>query len=584
MNSLISAWLQRDPDPKTRQEVQQLVDRNDTAGLNERFGPRLEFGTAGLRGLLGAGPSRMNRLVVRETTAGLGHYLLKQVPDAKSRGVVVGFDGRHYSHTFAEDTACVLGALGIKVHLFTDITATPVVAFAVADLHAAAGVMVTASHNPPEYNGYKVYWGNGAQIIPPHDVGIAAAIEAAAKGALPWQELSALQGDKLVSSLGDAMEKHYLDGVAALSVHAPTATRAQMRIAYTPMHGVGAHLAEVALQRAGFTQVQTVPEQRAPDGDFPTVRFPNPEEPGAMDLVVALAQRMDADLACANDPDADRFAVAVRTAPQTYRLLTGNEVGVLLGDDLLQKAPASAAMATSIVSSRLLGRMCAQHKVRYFETLTGFKWIADGALACKRDNEHFLFGYEEALGYTIGELVRDKDGVSAVVAFAELTAACRDAGVSLLDRLEAIYRQHGLFVTAQRSIGLSAHAPGDAIGERLRRNKPTSIAGLRIVRTDDLWTRQRTQQTAEPENIALPQSDVLCYYLEHDERVIVRPSGTEPKIKCYYEICETMHADETFIQAQARADLRLKHLMDAHQKELSILATKSPASPGNISH
>lgn len=571
MDARIPTWLARDPDPETRQELQDLLSRNDTDEINKRFAARLEFGTAGLRGLLGAGPGRMNRLVVRETSAGLGEYLLAQVPGAKERGVVIGFDGRRGSRIFAEDAASVFGALGFRVHLFDREAPTPVTGFAVRALKTAAGIVITASHNPPEYNGYKVYWSNGAQIIPPHDAGIAKAIERASNATIPWQDPATLRRSGAITSVGETMEQAYLDGIANLSVHRATPVRSEIGIAYTPLHGVGARLAEAALKRAGFTHHRTVAAQREPDGAFPTVRFPNPEEPGAMDLVTALAAEMNAELACANDPDADRFAVSIRTAPGTYRFLTGNEIGILLGDDLLQKPPKNAVVATTIVSSRLLGRIAKARGVGYFETLTGFKWIANGGLERAARGEKLVFGYEEALGYIVGDLVWDKDGISALVAFAELAAACRDAGVTLLHRLEAIYREHGLFVTGQRTIALNAGPGAIGVGDKLRARPPERIANRRIDSISDFLRRETVHHDGRREAIHLPTSDVLMYHLAGDERVIVRPSGTEPKIKCYYEVRETIAANEAFADAENRAANALQTLMDVHQKELALL-------------
>ena len=561
----IQSWLARDPDPQTRLELQALVERDDTAELQSRFGGRLAFGTAGLRGVLGAGPGRMNQLVVRETTAGLGAYLLRTTRHAKERGVVVGFDGRRNSRVFAEDTASVLGAQGIKVFLFDREAPTPVAAFAVRHLRAAAGVVITASHNPPEYNGYKVYWGNGAQIIPPHDAGIAAAIEAAAGAPLPWADCASLRRQGLTVSLGDKVENAYLEAIGKLSNHKARGTRARLVIAYTPLHGVGARAAGAALERAGFTQVHMVTSQKDPNGAFPTVRFPNPEEPGAMDAVMALARDTHAELACANDPDADRFAVAVRRSDGSYRLLTGNEVGVLLGDDLLRKKRLSkrALVGTTIVSSRLLGRIAAARGVTFFETLTGFKWLANSALA--RRGSKLLFAYEEALGYGVGEVVRDKDGISALVAFAELTCACQEAGESLWQRLESIHRTYGLYATGQRTLALQSQA-GPSLGERLRQRPPQQIAGRKVQSVRDLM---QVEANAAPDSLPMPPSDVLMYTLEDDARVIVRPSGTEPKIKCYYEAHTQIASNEPYEQADARIHRDLDELMHKHQDELA---------------
>ncbi len=567
--ALARAWLQKDPDPETRAALLAALDAGDTQELQRAFAARLDFGTAGLRGILGPGPSRMNRVVVRETTQGLASYLLATLPEAARRGVVVGFDGRKNSRLFAEDAAAVLAARGIHVHRFTSETPTPLVAFAVRELAAAAGVMITASHNPPEYNGYKVYWDNGAQIIPPHDQGIAAAIDEAARAEVPLVELAEARRRGLVSELGEALLERYLTGVARLSVHAPEPSRRTLGIAYTPLHGVGAGMAEAALGRAGFASVHTVASQREPDGRFPTVRFPNPEEPGAMDAVLALAREHGAALACANDPDADRFAAAVRDAGGDYRMLTGNEVGVLLGWDLLRGADPSSLVVTTIVSSRLLAALARARGAAYAETLTGFKWIANAGLAHEAQGGRFLFGYEEALGYSIGGLVRDKDGISALVAFCELAASEAAAGRTVLDRLDDLYREHGVYVSAQKSLAVTPGAGGPSLGDRLRARPPERIAGRAVLASTDLRQGRRRERGGAEQRLKLPASDVLLYDLEGDARVIVRPSGTEPKIKCYYELCQPVGAGASVAAARHRATEALAALILAHQRELA---------------
>ncbi len=560
------AWLAQDPDPNTRAEVERLITAADQTGLADRFGTRLAFGTAGLRGLFGAGPNRMNRLVVRQTTSGLAAYLLEHINEAGRRGVVVGYDGRRQSREFARDTASVLAGYGIVVHLFDRELPTPLTAFAVKEYGAAAGVMITASHNPPDYNGYKVYWENGAQIISPIDEGIAFAIEKAAKSEILWRDCDGAARDGIVRTLGSDSIEAYLKAVRALSVHPVTPARGNMVIAYTPMHGVGAAVTETALARAGFTKVHTVAEQRLPDGEFPTVKFPNPEEPGAMDLAIALATKVKADLVMANDPDADRLAVGLPHPSGGYRMLTGDQVGVLLGDDLIAAQPKNAVVGCSIVSSRMLGLIARARGADHFETLTGFKWIANAAIAHRARGRHFVFGYEEALGYTIGELVRDKDGVSAVVAFAELAASCAERGETLWQRLEKLYREHGLFLTMQKSLALK---PGASVGAALRANPPRQIGRRAVVRTLDFATATATTHRGDEEPIDLPKSDVLIYLLEDDARVIVRPSGTEPKLKCYYEVRETVAAGEPIEQAEGRAKRMLDELAQQHGATLS---------------
>lgn len=564
MTALITQWLARDPDPKTREELQHLVDTNNEQELSDRFGSRLAFGTAGLRGKVGAGPNRMNRLVIQETATGLGHYLLEQVQDAASRGVVIGYDGRPDSKQFAHDTASVLTALGIKVYLTYQVAATPIVAFGVRTMNAAAAVVVTASHNPPEYNGFKVYWENGAQIIPPHDSGIAAKIDEATTKPLPLMSLDDAKQQGLLVWLEDDYYQTYRKTMNENALLTPD-SNTDISIAYTAMHGVGADMAETLLADAGFKKVASVAEQREPDGTFPTVNFPNPEEAGAMDMVMALGKSVDADIACANDPDADRFAVAVKRPDGEYQMLTGDQVGSLFGDYLLEQQP-NSLVGNTIVSSRLLSSIAKAHGAEYYQTLTGFKWLTNVAMSQETEQHPFLFAYEEALGYTVGNKVWDKDGLSAIVAFSQLTGKLKAQGKTLWDKLEALYRQHGFYFNAQRSIALDPNSP--PIGDKLRANSPSEIAGKKVSVTEDLKTSVRTFEDGSEETIDLPASDVLIYHLEDKSRVIVRPSGTEPKLKCYYEVISDFPADMSYEQAQQTAEAKMNALIDAHQKSL----------------
>jgi phosphomannomutase len=560
------AWLAEDPDPKTADELRTLIakaDGGDAAAqreLHERFDGQLEFGTAGLRGILGAGPQRMNRVLVRKVSAGLAAYLLAHVPDAKQRGVVIGRDARHNSLEFSEDTARVLAGVGIRAYLAHRPWPTPTTAWAVTTLNACAGVMVTASHNPPAYNGYKVYWGNGAQIIPPHDHGIAAAVAKIGRSdQLPMPSLDDARKAGLVRDLDEKLHDRYLEAVVALRAQ-PALDGSALQIAYTPLHGVGARSVEPAMQRAGFPHLHTEASQREPDADFPTVAFPNPEEKGAMDRVLALAARIKADLVLANDPDADRLCVAVPEA-SGYRLLTGDQVGVLLADYLLTVGPHDKRMvATTIVSSQLLSYLAQQSGADYRETLTGFKWIGNAAMDFEREHGgRFVVGYEEALGYSVGPLVRDKDGVSACVIFAELTAWNRARGESVLDHLDDIYRRVGLFVTEQVSLtkqGSEGLAQIKQAMQRFRAEPPRAIAGHAVETVVDL---------ARGEG-GLPPSDVLVFKLAGGRRVIMRPSGTEPKLKSYYEVRTQIASGEAVAAARQRGQAELAELRDAHQK------------------
>jgi phosphomannomutase len=559
------AWRAEDPDPKTRAELDELIalsDRGDSAAqkeLRERFDGHLQFGTAGLRGILGAGPQRMNRVLVRKVTGGLAAYLKMHVSDATTRGVLIGHDARHNSRVFSEDAARVLAGAGIRVHLAHRPWPTPTTAWAVTDVGACAGIMVTASHNPPEYNGYKVYWGNGAQIIPPHDKNIATEIfKIERSDLLPMPSMDEARRQKLVIDLDESLHDRYLAEVVKLRVRRDVDVRG-LSVAYTPLHGVGALSVEPAMERAGFAKIHSEPTQREPHPDFPTVAFPNPEEKGAMDRVLALAASVKADVVLANDPDADRLCVAVPSG-DAYQVLTGDQVGALLADYLLEASPKDRRMvATTVVSSQLLSFLAKQHGADYRETLTGFKWIGNAAMDFERETGgRFVVGYEEALGYSVGPLVRDKDGVSACVVFGELVAWNRARGKTVLEHLDDIYRRVGLFVTQQVSLtkpGSDGLAEIGAAMARIRAKPPRELAGHRVVEVVDLSLGSG----------GLPPSDVLVFKLDGGHRVIMRPSGTEPKLKSYYEVRSVVGEGESIATARARGLGELATLRDAHQ-------------------
>ncbi|HEY1087433.1 MAG TPA: phospho-sugar mutase [Archangium sp.] len=564
LKAVATSWADGDPDATTANEVRGLLAKQDWKELEERFGAALEFGTAGLRGTLGGGTNRMNLAVVRRTTAGLARYLKATVPDVAKRGVVIGRDGRRMSLEFARETAMVMAAEGVPCHVFEDLSPTPVTAFGLSKLGAAAAVMVTASHNPPEYNGYKVYWGNGAQIVPPHDTGIAKAIDAvgAAKDVALLDEKTA-RSKGLWLDVPKSVEQQYLEAILALR---PTKQVADLNIVYTAMHGVGGRWVVEALKQAGFKKVSPVPQQQEPDGAFPTVRFPNPEEKGAMDLSTALAEQVKADIVLANDPDADRLAVMARDEKGALRMLTGNEVGVLLGHFMLtQKQTPNPLVVTTIVSSVQLKAIAAAKGARFEETLTGFKWIANRAMELKPAGVNFVMGYEEALGYTVGELVRDKDGVGAALVLADMAAWCKARGTTLLGYLEEVQREHGLFVASQ----FNATLPGTtgasvikAVMEAFRTRTIFEIGGHTVEATNDYQAQTRVQQGAKSQ-LALPQSNVIAWELAGGHRVTLRPSGTEPKIKVYFEWREQLAAGEAMAGARQRAQDKLTALEKA---------------------
>ena len=490
VEDLARAWVEDDPDPATRAEVEQLLAAGDTAALHERFDGRLVFGTAGLRGPVRAGPTGMNRAVVRRTASGLAAHL------GAGATVVVGRDARHGSEAFARDTCAVLAGAGLRALLLPRVLPTPLLAHAVLALSADAGVMVTASHNPPQDHGYKVYLSDGAQVVPPVD----SAIEAASAAVGRLRDLPLSDG---WTTLDEDVVDGYLDAVAAL----PLTAHRDLRVAYTPMHGVGGEVLLEAFRRAGFAAPQVVAEQAEPDPDFPTVSFPNPEEPGAMDRLLALAAATQADVAIASDPDADRVAVAVGGRP-----LRGDEVGILLADHLLAHGR-QGRVATTVVSSSMLGRLAEHYGVRYSETLTGFKWLA-------RAGDDLLYAYEEALGVMVAPRVaRDKDGISAALLVADLAAEEKARGRTLLDRLADLETRHGRHETRQLSYRVDDLSLITAAVEDVLRDPPRAYAELAVIAVEQ------------------PAPDVLVHRLERG-RVVVRPSGTEPKLKAYLELVD----------------------------------------------
>ena len=537
------AWAAADPDATTRRELEEMISAveggADPAELADRFDGTLEFGTAGLRGALGAGPNRMNRVVVLRAAAGLAAHL-----PVRST-VVVGYDARHLSDVFAEDTAAVMTGAGHEVWLLPRPLPTPVLAYAVRELGCAAGVMVTASHNPPQDNGYKVYLGDGSQIVAPADTEIAERIASVG-------DLASVPRGSGWRVLGEDLLDRYLDTVASLAGDGPR----DLSIVYTPLHGVGGTSVAQVLETAGFAAPLVVEQQEEPDPDFPTVAFPNPEEPGALDLALGLASTRGADIVVANDPDADRCAAAVPT-PTGWRMLRGDEVGALLAQHLLSRGR-TGTLATTIVSSTLLSKIAAAHGQPYVETLTGFKWI--GRV------EGLAYGYEEALGYCCDpEHVRDKDGVSALLLLCELAASLKAEGRTLLDQLDDLARQHGLHATDQVSVRVSDLSLITDAMARLRTSPPTSLGGLPVLAVDDLALGSES----------LPPTDGLRFRLESGARVVVRPSGTEPKIKCYLEVVvpvEPPSENPDPVDAVGAARISAATRLDAIAAEIRIAA------------
>ena len=508
-------WLLAEPDEDMRQELQALIDGSGQE-LDERFSGRLMFGTAGLRAEVGAGPNRMNRLVVRQAAAGLVDYLLRGVEGSAEAGILIGFDARRKSDVFAFDTARVAAARGMKAMLLPQLLPTPVLAWNISRLGVAAGVMVTASHNPPQDNGYKVYLGSGAQIVPPHDELISDAIESFDATSI---ELAS-EDSPLIQILGDECIDEYIKWLPSVRLCRDVP---RIKVAYTAMHGVGGDTALRAFASAGFDQPVVVASQQEPDGSFPTVSFPNPEEPGAMDLVIDLARRSGAAIALANDPDADRLGVAIPVTGETsgeWRLLRGDEIGWLLGDHILRHTNGDDRLVvTTLVSSSLLGKMAHKHGVAFEETFTGFKWIADAAM--KRSDKRLVFAYEQALGYLVADQPLDKDGISAALLMTEIATLAVHDGVTVQQRLDQIAAEYGQHVTAELSVKMSP-SDGAAVVEELRANPPMMIGRRQVVGVEDF-----------------PEANLLRLWLDEvggrGVRLQIRPSGTEPKVKLYGE-------------------------------------------------
>jgi phosphomannomutase len=540
LHQVTRRWIEGDPDPETRRALQELVEADDQQGLAEAMGAPLSFGTAGIRGEVGPGSGRMNRATVIRVTRGLADHLLAKHQGVPESAVAIGFDARPDSHTFAEDAAGVLAAAGIRVRYFPQVTPTPLVAFAAKHLAAPAAIVITASHNPPADNGYKVYDANAAQIIPPTDAEIAGAIALVGPARdVPRVESVFAGHSDLVSPMPEDIVDQYR---RELDAARPNPQTSDLKIVYTPLHGVGGALLTSISTWAQHTGMTPVPGQMEPDGAFPTVAFPNPEEPGALDMALELAGRVDADLVLANDPDADRLAAAVPVSGG-WRLLTGNELGALLGDYVLRywHHPEPPIIVNSVVSSPMLGRIAARRGAVHGTTLTGFKWIINAGLALEAQGEgRFAFGYEEALGYSVGRTVRDKDGISAAIVMADLTAEEAAAGRGPMDRLHDLWDEVGLWVSTQQSIVRSGPEGQEALVaavDRLGEGPPTVLSGTEITGVTDY----RVGAGERPP--WLGAQDLIELALGEEGRILVRPSGTEPKLKIYVDLSGSTEPD-----------------------------------------
>ncbi len=575
---LAKQYLQEEPDALYRQEIQELLlvfKEDDRARLElaDRLVGCLQFGTAGLRAKMQAGYRRFNRVSISRAAFAVGQYLLKSASNAKEvqkKGVVIGYDARHNSQACAEESACVLTGLGFHVFLFPKMVPTPLCAFAVTHLKAAMGIMITASHNPSLDNGFKVYGSNGAQIVAPVDEQIEQWMQKApAHPAMTTLKIAEQIQKKLRYIIDEKTNDAYFSAIQKSRFHNPK-DGAAIRIVYTPLHGVGRDFAKRALYEAGFSQIYFVKSQSEPDGNFPTVAFPNPEEAGVLDEAIYLANQIDADLILANDPDADRLAVLVRH-PQTRKLqsLSGNDVGVLLGLDAILHAKVGnkhPLVISTLVSSRMLSQVAKGEGARYVETLTGFSKIAHAGLHKEeQENAQFVFGYEEALGYCVGNFVRDKDGISAAVRFVEMYAALQEKQESVFDTLDALALRYGLFRSLQWSIrfdGIEASEQMQTLMRNLRKNSDliVSLGGEAISVREDFLEKIEVNL----------QDNILVYSTSNQTRLIIRPSGTEPKIKFYLEIVQPVTPNDDLNIKRVQADDLLKQIQMQLKKQLQL--------------
>ena len=575
-------YINEEKDQHFRQEVEELIKAENMAELEDRFYQNLEFGTGGLRGIIGGGTNRMNTWMINHATQGLANYFIKTFPEKAKAGTlsaVIAYDSRRFSDVFAEATALIFAANGFKTYLFTSLRPTPELSFAIRTLGCDTGVVVTASHNPPQYNGYKAYWNDGAQVIEPHDTGIIDEVNAVSTIKTISKE-EALASGKLIMIDKEVDEKYW--EMCKAQLFRPDVIKAkasEAKIVYTPLHGTGAMHVEKVLSDLGLTVI-TVPEQRIPDGNFPTVEKPNPEEAPALKMAVELAEKEKADVVMATDPDADRFGIAVPDANGKYVLITGNQMGALLTDYIivsrkeLGKMPANPAIVRSIVTSPFADKICAANGVKLVECLTGFKWIANVMAGFEKTNSNnYIFGFEESYGYNVETDVRDKDGVSAAAMCAEMTLYWRTQGKSLLQRLEELYTTYGYF----QDSAISQNFPGASGGQtmknimtKLRTEGLKSLGGKTVLSIRDVG-ESVVYNPANPdkkEKLDLPKSNVIQFFLDGGTVVSARPSGTEPKIKFYINCVienssDLAKAKEEADKLIAAIDKEIKEVLDS---------------------
>ena len=565
----IASWLEGNFDTATKEEIRSL-QANQPDLLEDAFYRNLEFGTGGLRGLMGVGTNRVNKYTIGMATQGFSNYLLKTYPNA-SISVVVGHDSRNNSRFLAETTAQVFAANGIKVYLFEALRPTPELSFAIRQLQCKAGVVCTASHNPKEYNGYKAYWNDGGQLVPPHDKNVITEVEAIQS----LEEVKWTGGDALIEIIGAEMDASYIAMLKTLSVYPEViAAQSDLKIVYTPIHGTGITLVPKVLEAYGFKNVHVVEEQATPDGNFPTVAYPNPEESETMRIGLEKAKALNADILLGTDPDADRVGIGVKNHKGAWVLMNGNQTAVLAFAYMMEarKAKGIAApndmVVTTIVTTEMINEVARQNKVNCYNVLTGFKWIAE-LVKEKEGKENYIIGGEESFGLMIGDQIRDKDAVSAVALLCEMAAYEKNKGKSLFDKMIELYMQYGFYYEHLISItkkGMNGQQEIAAMMEGYRKQPPTEIAGMKVVTLLDYQLQLSTNlQTGTQTKIALPKSNVLQFVTEDGTKISARPSGTEPKIKFYFSVNSVLPNREAFDEVYAHLQNKINNIIAAMQ-------------------
>lgn len=565
-------WLGGSFDEKTREEVKALMAKEDKSDLIDAFYKDLEFGTGGLRGIMGAGTNRMNIYTVGMATQGLANYLNKNFKERKEISVVVGHDCRNNGRLFAETVANIFSANGIKVYLFDDLRPTPEVSFAIRYLGCQSGVNVTASHNPREYNGYKAYWEDGAQVLAPHDTGI---IDEVAK--VKVADIKFKGNPELIQIIGEEVDKPYLDAIEGICIDPDLVKRNHdLCIVYTPLHGCGRVMIPRSLKQWGFTNVNCVPEQMIPDGNFPTVVSPNPEYPEALTMALALARKLNADVVMASDPDADRLGVACRDDKGELTLLNGNQTAmiflyyIITQYTKLGKMTGKEYIVKTIVTTEVISRIAEKNNLEMFDCYTGFKWIAKVIADENAKGKHYIGGGEESFGFLAEDFVRDKDAVSACSLMAEIAAWAKENGKTLWDLLLDAYQEYGFSQEAAVSVVKPGKSGADeikAMMEQFRANPPKSLAGEKVVLIKDFKLLKQTDAAGKVTDLVMPEpSNVLQYFTAAGDKISVRPSGTEPKIKFYMEAKLPMADKKDYLKVQAQAMKKI----EAFKKDLGI--------------